>query len=433
MKVSSERIENSQVVLQVEAEPEEVERSLEEAYRHLVKRADVPGFRRGKAPRAMLERYLGKEALLDEAVEHLVPQLYSRAIEEQGIDAIAQPEIEITQTDPVVFKATVPLRPTVELGNYREIRVDPEPVEVAEEEMEKAIEQIRYEHAPWQPAERPIQFGDLVTIDVKGSSEDSSFLDSKDLQYQVIKDMPLPVPGFSEQLEGLQKGEEKEFTISFPADHEISQFAGKEYLFSVVVSEIKEKKLPEVDDEFAKSVGEGFEDLESLRQRIASALDAMAEEKERRRFEEKVIEAVVELSKVDFPPVSVEREIDRLIRETEASLEERIRSSGKSEEELREELRPLATRRATIYLVLRKVAEEEEIEVAEAEIEEEMEAIAKSAGEKGEEIRKMLNSAVARQSLEEALRTKKTVKRLMEIASGEEPEIITDEGGQDGS
>ncbi|MFQ5925054.1 MAG: trigger factor [Dehalococcoidia bacterium] len=433
MKVSSERIENSQVVLQVEAEPEEVERSLEEAYRHLVKRADVPGFRRGKAPRAMLERYLGKEALLDEAVEHLVPQLYSRAIEEQGIDAIAQPEIEITQTDPVVFKATVPLRPTVELGNYREIRVDPEPVEVAEEEMEKAIEQIRYQHAPWQPAERPIQFGDLVTIDVKGSSEDSSFLDSKDLQYQVIKDMPLPVPGFSEQLEGLQKGEEKEFTISFPADHEISQFAGKEYLFSVVVSEIKEKKLPEVDDEFAKSVGEGFEDLESLRQRIASALDAMAEEKERRRFEEKVIEAVVELSKVDFPPVSVEREIDRLIRETEASLEERIRSSGKSEEELREELRPLATRRATIYLVLRKVAEEEEIEVAEAEIEEEMEAIAKSAGEKGEEIRKMLNSAVARQSLEEALRTKKTVKRLMEIASGEEPEIITDEGGQDGS
>ncbi|MFQ5987277.1 MAG: trigger factor [Dehalococcoidia bacterium] len=433
MKVSSERIENSQVVLQIEAEPEEVERSLEEAYRHLVKRADVPGFRRGKAPRAMLERYLGKEALLGEAVEHLVPQLYSRAVEEQGIDAIAQPEIEITQTDPVIFKATIPLRPTVELGDYRETRVDPEPVEVAEEEMQKAIEQIRYQHAPWQPAERPIQFGDLVTIDVKGSSEDSSFLDSKDVQYQVLKDLPLPVPGFSEQLEGLEKGEEKEFTISFPADHEMSQFAGKEYLFSVVVSEIKEKKLPEVNDEFAKSVGEGFEDLESLRQRIASTLKAMAEEKERRRFEEKVIEALVEPSKVDFPPVLVEREIDRLIRETEASLEERIRSSGKSEEELREELRPLATRRATIYLVLGKVAEEEKIEVAEAEIEEEVEAIAQSAGERGDELRKMFNSTVARQSLEKALLTRKTAKRLVEIASGEEPEIIAEEGGKDGT
>ncbi len=433
MKVSSERIENSQVVLKVEAEPEEVERSLEEAYRHLVKRADVPGFRRGKAPRAMLERYLGKEALLGEAVERLVPQLYSRAVEEQGIDAIAQPEIEITQTDPVIFKATVPLRPTVELGNHRQIRVDPEPVEVAEEEMEKAIEQVRYQHAPWQPVERPIQFGDLVTIDVKGSLEDGSLLDRKDLQYQVLKALPFPVPGFSEQLEGLDKGEEKEFTISFPADYEISHLAGKEYPFRVVVSEIKEKKLPEVNDEFAKSVGEGFEDLESLRQRIASALKDLAEEKERRRFEEKVIDAVVELSKVDFPPVLVEREIDRLIRETEASLEEGIRSRGRSEEELREELRPLATRRATIYLVLGKVAEEERIEVAEAEIEEEVEAIAQSAGERGEEIRSMFNSTTGRQSLKEALLTRKTVKRLMEIASGEEPEIIADKGGGDGT
>lgn len=433
MKVSSERIENSQVVLKVEAEPEEVERSLEEAYRHLVKRADVPGFRRGKAPRAMLERYLGKEALLGEAVERLVPQLYSRAVEEQGIDAIAQPEIEITQTDPVIFKATVPLRPTVELGNHRQIRVDPEPVEVAEEEMEKAIEQVRYQHAPWQPVERPIQFGDLVTIDVKGSLEDGSLLDRKDLQYQVLKALPFPVPGFSEQLEGLDKGEEKEFTISFPADYEISHLAGKEYPFRVVVSEIKEKKLPEVNDEFAKSVGEGFEDLESLRQRIASALKDLAEEKERRRFEEKVIDAVVELSKVDFPPVLVEREIDRLIRETEASLEEGIRSRGRSEEELREELRPLATRRATIYLVLGKVAEEEKIEVAEAEIEEEVEAIAQSAGERGEEIRSMFNSTTGRQSLKEALLTRKTVKRLLEIASGEEPEIIADKGGGDGT
>ena len=433
MKVSSERIENSQVVLKVEAEPEEVEHSLEEAYRHLVKRADVPGFRRGKAPRAMLERYLGKEALLGEAVERLVPQLYSRAVEEQGIDAIAQPEIEITQTDPVIFKATVPLRPTVELGNYREIRVDPELVEVAEEEMEKAIEQVRYQHAPWQPVERPIQFGDLVTIDVKGSLEDGSLLDRKDLQYQVLKALPFPVPGFSEQLEGLDKGEEKEFTISFPADYEISHLAGKEYLFRVVVSEIKEQKLPEVNDEFAKSVGEGFEDLESLRQRIASALKALAEEKERRRFEEKVIDAVVELSKVDFPPVLVEREIDRLIRETEASLEEGIRSRGRSEEELREELRPLATRRATIYLVLGKMAEEEKIEVAEAEIEEEVEAIAQSAGERGEEIRRMFNSTTGRQSLKEVLLTRKTVKRLMEIASGEEPEIIADKGGGDGT
>lgn len=422
MKLSSERIENSQIVLSVEAEPEEVERSLEEAYRHLAKSTDVPGFRRGKAPRAMLERYLGKEALLDEAVERLVPQLYSRALEEQGIDAIAEPEIEITQTDPVVFKATVPLRPTVELGNYRQIRVDPQPVEVAEEEVDRVIEQIRYQHAPWQPAERPVQFGDLVTIDAEGSADGKPALDRKDLQYLVLKDSPVPVPGFSEQLEGLEKGQEKEFSISFPAEYEISQFAGKEYLFRVLVSEIKEKRLPELNDEFAKSLGEGFETFQSLRQRVASNVKAVAEERVRRHLEEKVIEALAELSKVDFPPVLVERAIDRLIRQRESSLEEHIKDRGKSQEELRQELRPLATERVTRSLLLGKVAEEEKIGVTEAEVEEEVEAMAQGAGEKGEELRKIFDSQAARQSLEEILVTRKTVKRLVDIASGGEAE-----------
>ena len=362
MKLSSERIENSQVVLNIEAEPEEVELALEEAYRHLAKSTDIPGFRRGKAPRAMLERYFGREVLLEEAMEHLVPQLLGRALEEQGIDAIAEPEIEITQNDPLIFKSTVSVRPTVELGDYRQIRVDPEPVEVVDEEVDKAMEQIRYQQAPWQPAERPVQFGDLVTINVEGSVDDKPALDRKELQYQVLKESPFPVPGFWEQLEGLEKGQEKEFTLSFPDDYELNQFAGKECQFKVLVSEIKEKSLPELDDEFAKSLGQGFETLESLHQRVASNLKAMAEESEKRRLEEKAIEALVEQSKVDFPPVLVEHEIDRLIREREASLEGRIQDRGKSVEELKEALRPLAVNRITHALILGKVAEEEKIE-----------------------------------------------------------------------
>lgn len=422
MKLSSERIENSQVVLNIEAEPEEVELALEEAYRHLAKSTDIPGFRRGKAPRAMLERYFGREVLLEEATEHLVPQLLGRALEEQGIDAIAEPEIEITQNDPLIFKSTVSVRPTVELGDYRQIRVDPEPVEVADEEVDKAMEQIRYQQAPWQPAERPVQFGDLVTINVEGSVDDKPALDRKELQYQVLKESPFPVPGFWEQLEGLEKGQEKEFTLSFPDDYELNQFAGKECQFKVLVSEIKEKSLPELDDEFAKSLGQGFETLESLHQRVASNLKAMAEESEKRRLEEKAIEALVEQSKVDFPPVLVEHEIDRLIREREASLEGRIQDRGKSVEELKEALRPLAVNRITHALILGKVAEEEKIEVAEAEVDEEIESMAQGAGERGEELKKAFSSAAARQSMEEVLLTRKTLKRLTEIAQEGETE-----------
>jgi trigger factor len=223
-------------------------------------------------------------------------------------------------------------------------------------------------------------------------------------------------------LEGLEKGQEKEFTLSFPDDYELNQFAGKECQFKVLVSEIKEKSLPELDDEFAKSLGQGFETLESLRQRVASNLKAMAEENERRRLEEKAIEALVEQSKVDFPPVLVEHEIDRLIKEREASLEGRIQDRGKSVEELKEALRPLAVNRIKHALILGKVAEEEKIEVAEAEVDEEIETMAQGAGERGEELRKAFSSAAARQSIEEVLLTRKTLKRLTEIAGEGEAE-----------
>jgi len=425
VKVSTEQIENNQVVLDVEAEPEEVERFLEEAYHRLVKRTDVPGFRRGKATRAMLERYIGREALLEEALDHLVPHLLNQAIEEQGIDAIARPEVEITQTDPVTFKATLPLRPTVELGNYQQISIPPEPVEVAEDEVNRVIEELRQQHAPWEPVERPIKFGDLVTIDVVGNVDENPVLDRKDLQFQALQDLPFPMPGFAEKLEGLEKGQEKEFSLSFPADYGTSELAGKECLFKVLISEIKEKKLPELNDEFAKSVGEGFETIDSLRERVASNLWLMAEEGARRRYEEKVIDAAVELAQVEFPPLLVEHDINRLIaeqerelRENRVSLEEYLRSRQKTEEELREELRPMATKRVRQSLVLTKVAEEEGIEVTEEEIDGEIEAMAEGVGERGEELKKQFNSPPVRQSLKDVIVTRKTVKRLLEIASG---------------
>ncbi len=413
------------MVLEVEAEPEEVERSLEQAYHRLVKRAEVPGFRRGKAPRDMLEHYVGRGALLENALEKLVPHLLKRAIEEQGIDVIAQPEIEITKADPVTFKATVPLRPTVKLGSYRELNIAPETVTVSEEEVNRVIEQTRYRQAPWEPVERPIMFGDLVVIDVMGSVEEKPLLDRKDLEFQVQRGLPFPVQGFAEKLEGVEQGQDMEFSISLPSDYGVSELAGKECYFKVRVSEIKEKKLPELNDEFARSIGQGFDTLEALTDSVTENIRLVAEQSARKRHEEKVIDAVVECSHVEFPPVFVEQEIDRFMAEQERdlsqnrmSLEDYLRITKKSREEFREELRPMASVQVARSIVISKVAEAEDISVSDEEIDGEVAQMVMGAGEQGEALGKLFQSAEARQSLERMLISRKTIERLVEIASG---------------
>ena len=162
MKVTNEKTENSQVFLTIEMEPSEVEESTEKAYKKLVKRVNIPGFRKGKAPRAVLERHVGKETLFNDMLEELVPQAYEKALEEQAIEAIAQPQIEVVQKEPVIFKAVVPLRPVVKLGDYHQIRLEPEPVEVTEEMVDAVMEQLRHQHGTWEPVERPVALGGIM-------------------------------------------------------------------------------------------------------------------------------------------------------------------------------------------------------------------------------------------------------------------------------
>lgn len=426
MKVSTENTENRQVVLEIGAEPEEVERSLDGAYKRLVQRAQVPGFRKGKAPRDMLERYVGRGALLEEALERLVPQLLNQAINEQGLDPIAQPEVEITQIEPLTFKATIPLSPTVELGDYKKISIDQEPASVTDEDVDRVIQQLRAQHGTWIPVERPVQFGDLLTISVTGSADGKEILNRNDLQFQVFQGVPIPVPGFSEELEGMVKGQDKEFTIALPDDQAAGELAGKDCTFKVNASEVKEQHLPELDDEFAKSLGQGFETADALREDATSHLQAMAEQSARRSYENKAIDALIEASTVEFPAIIAEKELDRLIAAQESelqaskiSLEDYLRSQNKSREELREDLRPIATKNISGSLALGKLAEEEKFEVAAEEIDEEIEIMVQNAGEQGENMRKLFQSPGTRKSLENVIITRKTVQRLVQIASGE--------------
>jgi trigger factor len=325
-----------------------------------------------------------------------------------------------------MFKATVALPPIVELGDYREIRIDKEPVAVDEAEVDKVIEQVRVQNATWEPVERPVKFEDMVTMDLFGTVDGEKLVEQKDFQMQVHKDMPIPVPGFSEQIEGMESGQEKEFEILIPDDFKAPKLAGKTCSFKVKLNEVKEQKLPDVNDDFAKGMGGDFDTVEAMRKNITSNLNNVYQVGAMRRFEQQVLEAVVEKSKIEFPPVLVEQEIDRVIMERERelaarrmTLEDFLKSQQKSIDELRESLKPLAGKQIAISLVVDKVAEKEEVKVTAEEIEAEIQQMVQSAGERGEEMAKVFQSPEPRLSIARSLAVAKTVKLLMDIASNE--------------
>jgi trigger factor len=425
VKVSTERIPDSQVVLEIEVEPERLERSLERAYRRLAQKTEVPGFRKGKTPRHMLERYLGRDAVIQEALGLLIPEAYNQAIEEENIEAIDYPSIEVVQQEPLVFKATVAVRPSIDLGDYREMRVEREPLTVSEEQVSEKLDELRHRYAILEPVDRLLQMGDRVRADVRVSVDGRQVFSEDDAEIHLHQGVPVLMPGFVEELLGCEKGVERQFSIDLSPDYPQQQLAGKTCLCTVVVREIKEEKLPELDDTFAAVVGEGFPSLEALRQRLESDLRQSAEEEADARYGEKVVDGVVAGATLEFPPVLTERETEQLLRERVSSsgagdIERYLRQVRKSEEEVRQELRLQAVERIQRSLVLSKVAEAEAISVSEEDIDAEIERLAASSGPRGDEMRKVFDSAGGRDALGRSLLSRRTVERLVAIASGEE-------------
>jgi trigger factor len=240
VKVSTENLGNCQTALTIKAEDTELDKSLDEAYHHLVNEVSIPGFRKGKAPRAVLVQHIGKQSLLEEALEHLIPQLYKQAIESQAIEPIARPEIEVTQTEPLVFKATVSLKPEVMLGDYHSIRLEPAPaIKIAKKEVTAAMEEVRERQGAWVPVGRLVELGDLVTMDIEANVDGKPWLNHKGILYEVNKDSSSPVPGFATHLEGIEKNQEKTFSLTIPDDYPIKEMSGKEGTFKVTITEIK--------------------------------------------------------------------------------------------------------------------------------------------------------------------------------------------------
>lgn len=435
MKVTLDKTENRQAYMTIEMEPAEVEEGLKKAYNRLVHKYNIPGFRKGKTPRSILEQYIGKEALLEDAVEHMAPDAFEKAAKEQDLKPIARPTIELEKAEPVVYKVVVPLEPTVKLGDYHQVKLTPESIELKEEDVEKTIEQLRHQHSIWEPVDRQVNSRDMVNLDVESDVDGTPYINQTDAQFEVEKDAEFPVKGFAEQLIGMKCGETKEFKLTFPEDYGREELAGKEVNFKVTVKEIKQEKLPEVNDDFAKQVNPEFQTVEDLRNKVRESLRHTAEDLAKKKFEEKVVNEVVNLAEVEYPPIMEEEEIDNLIRQQmrrwqldAKGMDEYLKSIQKTPEELREELRPVAIRGLKQSLVLTEVARQEDIKIESDDIKNEVESMTKYIPEDQKE--KMLEYLMMPQSqvsIASTIATQRTINRLTEIAqSAAETESSTE-------
>ncbi len=400
MKATAERIEKNTVLLEVEVGQEQFSSAIEKAYKKLVKKVNVPGFRKGKAPKTILERYIGKQALYDEAVEMVLPEAYMKAVEDTGIEPVAQPELEMVQAEegkPVVFKAKVVVKPEVKLGQYTGLEVARPDESVSEEEIQKELERLQNRHAQLQTLEEgDVVAKDLVTIDFEGRIEGVPFEGGQSSDYTLEIGSGTFIPGFEEQLIGMKIGETKDISVTFPEDYGREDLGNKEAVFTVTVKVAKRKELSPLDDEFAKDVSE-FDSLEELQADLANKLKQAAGERAKYQLRSEVIAKVVENAEVDIPPEMVEGRVEEML----GSMEQRLMSQGVSLEnylkytnsnidDMRGNLRPDAERNIKQMLVTDAVARTENIEATDEDLDREINKMSEEMKQDPEIIKKVM-------------------------------------------
>ena len=422
MKVSLERLPESRVQLDIEVDPERVAQSRDAAYRRLAPKVRVPGFRPGKAPRNMTERFIGESRLMNEAIDKLIPDVYNEAIETEDVDAIAQPELDTLELDPMRFKFIVAVRPTIELGEYHGIHVEPEPVDVTPEMLDEQILLIRRRYAMQVPVERPVQWGDILIADVKGEVDGDDFVSDEDAEFPLREGDVLFVPGLAEAFLGMNKGDEKSIEITMPEDFRAEAIAGKTATFTLKVKEVKEEQLPDLDDDFANQVNpDEFPTLDALTERIRGDLGKALQDQSDAKLRQDALDQLVEGATVEFPRILVDREIDHIVRDNagndQAAYATYLQRLGRSEEEYRESLREAAEARVRRSLVLSQFSETEGIEATADEIEEELDKLVAPLGDEAARFRDMFATEEGISTISRNLTTKKTLDRLAEIAT----------------
>ncbi len=431
MKATVEKLEDSFAHLSIEVDEDRFQRSLDESYHRLSYRVRVPGFRKGRVPRQILEMRIGKETLIEDALKNIMPEAYVEAVKETGIDPIDEPEFTVTEAEegkPVKFDAKVLVRPEVKLPDYKEIRIEREIPEVSDEDVDRQIQILRENQAVFVTVDREdVADGDFVLVKI-GVTCEGQLVDLG------IGDDPVLVQagnekgdflGISKGIVGLKTGEEAELEITLPEGFPDKEVAGKQGIASVKIEGIRAKELPELTEEFAKAIG-GFESVDAMRQGIREIIEKSVKERFETEYINKVVDKITEEAEVDVPEILVERQIDRTLRDFEANLVEQglsldgyLESCGLDKEALRSNYRDEAHKGVKAEFVLEAIAKAEGFEASDDEVNEKVKLLADYRESPFEDMKELLTQSGRIRQIEGAIIREKTRKRLAELAGGE--------------
>jgi trigger factor len=423
MNVTATPTAKSSVVLEVELPPERLDRAVRDAVGRLSRRTRVPGFRPGKAPRPMLERVLGPGIVLDEAVDHLVQDAYREALVEKEILPLANADVEVVQAEegkPLIFKATVPVRPDIALGDYRNFNFTPEIEPIDDAKVDKVLDELRDQHATLAPVEdRGAKPGDFAVIGFKGTRDGEPFEGGTSERMPLILGEDRLIPGFEDHLTGLEVGGRTEFDITFPDDYAEATLAGQQAHFEVDLKELREKILPDADDAFAAGMG-GYADLAALRAEIRQRLERNALDRARHTFADRIIEYAISNATLDLPDILVDQEVEVMHDEFRGSLTRQgieeaayLKAVEKTDADLHADFRPSAEKRVKVLLVLSKIAEAEGIAIPDADVDAEIARSRKRYAD-DKKLIAYFDSERGRNYVRSTLRRTRTVERLVD-------------------
>ena len=381
MSLQVEKMEKNMAKLTIEVSAEELEKAIQGAYLKNKNKITLPGFRKGKAPRKMIEKMYGKGVFLEDAANALIPSAYSKALNECDLEIVSQPEIDITQLEagkPFIFTAEVAVKPEVTLGEYKGVEVKKIDVEVTEEEINAELKKEQENNSRTILVEdRPVENGDIATIDFEGFVDGTPFEGGKGSDYPLTIGSNTFIPGFEEQLIGANAGEKRDVNVTFPEEYQAKELAGKAAVFKCEVKKIEKKELPELDDEFAKDVSE-FDTLEEYKADIKKNLTEKKEADAKRQKEDEAVQKAVENATMEIPDAMIRTQVNQMVddfsRRMQAqglSMEQYFQFTGMTLDKLMEEMKPQALRRIQTRLVLEKVAEVENIQPSEERVDEE--------------------------------------------------------------
>lgn len=439
LQISKEERENRELVLTIAVDQARVDQELRKAARKIASDYRIPGFRKGKAPYHIIVQQIGLPALYNEFVETLGQTVYQEALTQEGLEPYARASLEDVKLEPLIYTLAMPLDPHIDLGDYRALRVEEDPIAIDEADVEKQLDEYRDQQAGWVDVDRPSEYGDMLSINVRSIliNEDGSpvlgedgaesiVLDETDWDVTPDQENPMDPPGFDEALLGLQAGDEKEFVLSWPSEGQ-SIYAGKQGRFTVKLNHIKAYQKAEITDEFAQTIGPDINTVEDLKENIRATLRERAKGQAENAYLEKVLDALLAQSKLNYPPVVIEDQIDSMINDMEMQLrrfgiqdmESYYRQTGQNREQMRESLRPEATRQAERNLLLSEILRIESLTVSDADLEQRISTLlANNDPDTAQQLAAMFRHESGRAILESQLLREKSVERLIAIARG---------------